>query len=82
MVDIIKIIFIKNMDKKESYQEKVSRVATTIENLLNAEGLRMDVVHQVFFRPTQSEGVSVKSEDQTSPEVAEVEEVSSDEGVK
>ena len=65
-------------DKKESYQERVSRVATTIENLLNAEGLRMDVVHQVFFRPAQQDVVETPVNDRD--EVVEVEKVSAENG--
>lgn len=42
------------MDNKiETIEEKHKRVATTIENLLKAEGLQMDVIHQVFFRPVE-----------------------------
>jgi hypothetical protein len=40
---------------KETLAEKYKRVGLTIENLLKAEGLQMDVIHQVFFRPIQPE---------------------------
>ena len=46
----------------ESLEAKYRRVGKSIENMLKGEGLQMDVIHQVFFRPIQDVKADVSTE--------------------